>query len=309
MALAATTDIFNEVDCANRIMPAICPLLIDKEKVVRDQASKTFDLYLAKVRKSALSMADTVLPPPSAVESSASAAPRMSTPQPSEAASWAGWAISSFTNKISAAAGEIQSTTNGGRLTPEVRSNSAPQPGDLRRSDPTTTSVSALYRQAIVLPPGTSARTSSSSNANEYFQDPLETEVDELDGWGDLGGDTFFDAPSEKQKPKTITISPAIPFDDNGEPDFAGWLAAQAGKKPGAKPLPKGLAKQISSSSATTSNGRPGQIKTTTTGSVSPGAGTKKATVMAVKPKSVVVKKIDTTPKDTGDDDGWGDGW
>jgi SCY1-like protein 1 len=31
--------------------------------------------------------------------------------------------------------------------------------------------------------------------------------------------------------------------------------------------------------------------------------------VSAVKPKPVVVKKIDTAPKETGEDDGWGDGW
>src|SRR5579871_84737 len=68
MALAATADVFNEDDCANRIMPALCPTLIDKEKLVRDQANKTFDLYLSKIRKSAAAMPDTALPPPSTLE-------------------------------------------------------------------------------------------------------------------------------------------------------------------------------------------------------------------------------------------------
>jgi SCY1-like protein 1 len=31
-ALAATADLFTEDDAANKIMPAICPLLLDKEK-------------------------------------------------------------------------------------------------------------------------------------------------------------------------------------------------------------------------------------------------------------------------------------
>jgi SCY1-like protein 1 len=304
MALAATADIFSEDDCANRILPAVCPLLIDKEKVVRDQASKALDLYLVKVRKLALCMPDTVLPPPSAAEPSASAVPRMSTPQSSETSSWAGWAISSFTNKISAAAGEIQSATNGEFLNLEIRSNPTPQPGDLHQPNLATASASALHRQVVVSPPGTSARTSTSSNANEYFQDPLGPEVDDLDNWGDLEEDTFYDAPSEKQKLKTTTT-----FDDNGEPDFAGWLAAQAGKKSSAKPLPKGLAKHTSSSNTTTSIERPGQSKTTSTSGIGSGAGTKKVAVTAVKPKPVIAKKIDTTPKDTGDDDGWGDGW
>jgi SCY1-like protein 1 len=306
MALAATADIFSEDDCANRIMPAVCPLLIDKEKVVRDQASKALDLYLVKVRKLALCMADSALPPPSAAEPSASTVPRMSTPQSSEAASWAGWAISSFTNKISATAGEIQSAAIESPPNLEVRSNSILQPGDLRRSNLATASASALQRQVVVSPPGTSARTSTSSNANEYFHDTLGPEMGDLDGWGDLEEDTFFDAPSEKQKLKTTTTSPAAPFDDNGEPDFAGWLAAQAGKKSSAKPLPKGLAKHTSTA---TSIERLGQGKTTSTGGIGSGAGTKKAVVTAVKPKTVIAKKIDTTPKDTGDDDGWGDGW
>lgn len=32
MALAATIDVFSEEDCAYRLLPAICPSLIDKEK-------------------------------------------------------------------------------------------------------------------------------------------------------------------------------------------------------------------------------------------------------------------------------------
>jgi SCY1-like protein 1 len=151
MALAATVDIFNEDDSANRIMPAICPLLLDKEKVVRDQANKVLDLYLAKVRKSVLCVADTGL---GSLESSTTTGPPIGTLLPKEAASWAGWAISSFTNKISAAAGEIQSTTNGGPQNLEVRSNLAPQPGGLRPSHPTTTPASTIHRQIVASPSG-----------------------------------------------------------------------------------------------------------------------------------------------------------
>lgn len=112
--------------------------------------------------------------------------------------------------------------------------------------------------------------------------------------------DSFFDAPTEASKAKTP--SAANPFEDDGEPDFAGWLAAQAGKKTGAKPLPKGLAKPV--------NGRPAAARSVTTGSVG-SSGAKKAVsaVSAVRPKPVVAKKIDTAPKETGEDDGWGEGW
>lgn len=114
--------------------------------------------------------------------------------------------------------------------------------------------------------------------------------------------DSFFDAPADASKAKTIGA--ANPFEDDGEPDFAGWLAAQAGKKAGGKPLPKGLAKPAA-------NGRPAAPRSVSTGGVT-GAGAKKAASTAApapKAKPVAAKKIDTAPKETGEDDGWGDGW
>ncbi|KAJ4302312.1 Nuclear aminoacylation-dependent tRNA export pathway component [Collariella sp. IMI 366227] len=88
LALAATVEHFSEEDCAGRILPVVCPSLIDKEKLIRDQAAKTVDIFLAKIKKAAASMPDTVLPPEGAA---ATTAPRMSTPQPAEssAAAWA----------------------------------------------------------------------------------------------------------------------------------------------------------------------------------------------------------------------------
>lgn len=296
MAFAVTTDAFSDDDCAGRVLPALCPCLIDKEKLVRDQANKTMDIYLQRIRKFASTMPDSVLPPPNTAETSGPGAPRMSTPQPSEAASWTGWAISSFTNKVSAAAGEISPASNGTTTNP-ARPSSAPSLEQPRRPVGTA-SASALHRQAVASPPATSARTSTSSNAPEYFQDPTATVYDEVeddDPWGKMEEDSFFDAPLEI-KPQPAA---ANPFDDNGEPDFAGWLAAQAGKNKSGKPLPKGLAKPA--------NGRPAAAgRSVTTSSI--GSAAAKKTVVGAKPKPMVVKKIDTAPKETGEEDGWGDG-
>ncbi|RDL37842.1 putative protein kinase family protein [Venustampulla echinocandica] len=295
MALAATSDCFSEDDIANRVLPSLCPCLVDKEKLVRDQANKTMDLFLQRIRKFASSMPDTALPPASAVDPSTASAPRMSTPQPNEAASWTGWAISSFTNKVTSAAGEMQSKPNNAPAS-TPRSSSMPSPLESRRPDPgsITASASPLHRQAVTSPPLTTA----SSNANDYFEDSnAEEDVD--DAWGDMEEESFFDAPSEAPKPSTKAApSAADPFGDDGEPDFAGWLAAQAQKKPGAKPLPKGLSKPT--------NGRLAPAtRAVSTGGVG-GSGAKKVPAVA---KPVVAKKIDTAPKDTGVDDGWGDGW
>jgi len=285
MALAATNDAFSEDDCASRILPAICPCLIDKEKLIRDQANKTIEAYLARVRKHASTMADSVLPPPTTGVATATT-PRMGTPQPTEAASWTGWAISSFTNKVSAAAGEIEQNTNS---VSQLRPNPP-----ATRSAPGTASASTLHRQAVTSPPLASPHISTPTSAEEDVSWEPE---DDGDAWGDMAEETFFDASDSAPKSGS---SAANPFDDNGEPDFAGWLAAQNGKKPSTKPLPKGLAKSSANASRPGVGGRP-----VTTGSI----GAKKQPVSLLKAKPVVVKKVDTAPKVQDDDVDWGDGW
>lgn len=285
MALAATAEYFSEEDCATRVLPCVCPLLLDKEKLIRDQANKTIDVYLQKIRKAADAMPDSALPPTNA--SDGSAAPRMGTPQPSEPASssWAGWAISSFTNKLSTAAGEIQAN---GTRTPKP----TPSPGPTIAKSGNLASASTLHKQTVTSPPPPMSQTSSSTGAKAaaMFQDSGDAD-DGVDAWGDMDDDAFFDTADDTlHKPKeTTSPAPSLPYDDGGEPDFAGWLAAQSQKKAGNKPLPKGLTK-----------------------SKSPTVRAPKATSAskASSSKHSVTKKIDMTPKESDfDDDAWGDGW
>ncbi|KAK9459409.1 armadillo-type protein [Lipomyces oligophaga] len=70
MALAVTIDIFSAEDCCFKLLPAICPCLLDREKLVRTQAHKTMDIYLAKVNAHAAQMSEA-----------GSAQPLTSTPQ------------------------------------------------------------------------------------------------------------------------------------------------------------------------------------------------------------------------------------
>ena len=279
MSLGATAEHFSDEDSALRILPVVTPLLIDKEKMIRDQANRTMDIYLAKIRKAAASMPDSVLPPPQATDA---AAPRMGTPQATESAGWTGWAISSFTNKLSAAAGDMQ-TNGAGTTSPGPVQSPTPS-----TSRPTTASASNLHRQAMKSPtPDDSRATSPNPNAvaNAFLAPEAAFEDDDAgDSWGDMGDmdeDGFVDAPSTSTASKRTQSASATPFDD-GEPDFEGWLAAQAQKKSGgSKPLPKGLAKS--------------------------GGPAKKP---LVKSKPVVAKKLDLKPKESeNDDDGWGDGW
>lgn len=307
MALAVTGECFSDEDVALKILPAICPSLIDKEKIVRDQATKTMDIYMQKIKKAAEDMPDTVLAPQQTGEHAG--APRMGTPQPTESAtaSWAGWAISSFTNKISSAAGEIQPTASNG---------SAPSAAEVKRPVPaTTSSASTLHRQAMKSPQPPSsaiARAPSSNSGAEAFFAEVDPAEDEGDAWGDMGdmddNDNFFDGGStaandsmassatlptaKKESTRTISSSgsgSAQPFGNDEEPDFAGWLAAQQKSKAGGKPLPKGLNK------ASPANGKTAASK-------------KPVSKPAAKPAPA--KKIDLKPKQTDDEeDGWGDGW
>jgi SCY1-like protein 1 len=289
LALAVTSEYFTEEDCAARILPSLCPLLIDKEKLVRDQAIKTMDVYIAKIKKAAAGMPETILPPPSTVESTG---PRMSTPQPESSmpGSWAGWAISSFTNKLSAAAGEIEAN---GAATPTQSQQDARRPTGLPAA---TSSASALHRQALKSPPPSAPLSRSSSSGgnfggDSFFTEPEPAAVDDFDAWGDMDegeddGDSTTTSPPAKTStlPSRTVSSSATPFDD-AEPDFAGWLAKKSGATSG-KPLPKGLGKPSGASGLS-----------------------KAAPKKTVASKPVVAKKIDLKPKATDDDDTWGDGW
>ena len=310
-ALAATADLFPEEDCANKLLPALCPSLLDKEKydnhstplsrtmltstrIVRDQANKTLDVYLTRVRKHGTTLPETVLPPPSAGAING-AAPRIGTPQ--NDTSWAGWAVSSFTNKLAAASGDMEAkpSSNATRPSQEPRSSSVPPRPSTESTRPNTGSATNLHRKALNAHTGpVLLRTTT-----DQFFDVAQAEDDEIDAaWGEMGEDSFFDAPVTP----AITSTAAI-WDDGGEPDFAGWLSAQAQAKSKA-PLPKGLSKAPPST-----NGRPTTARITTTGTIGSGAGTKKLSTTITKPHIIKHQQIDTKPKESAADDDWGDAW
>ena len=291
MALNATMDIFSEDDCASKLLPALCPSLVDKEKIVRDQANKTFDTYLQRVRKHAATMPETVLSPETAAGNTAGA-PAARIGNQSDT-SWAGWAISSFTNKMTAAKGEMQPASNGAAsqtrsLPPSGRATPTIQVGSARPS--------AQSRPSTTLPP---------KSVTEPEPDLLDAEDDTFDAsaWGTMDDeeDSFFDAPSKTTKPAPPTTN----FDDGGEPDFAGWLAAQS-KAKSTKPAPKGLTK------STNTNGglapRPAPARAASAGPAVASSGAKTAAKAASR--TAMTKEV-PKPKapDPTEDDDWGSAW
>ncbi len=51
MALMATGDSFDHEDCAKQVLPSVAPCMVDKEKLVRDQADKAIKMFLQKVEE------------------------------------------------------------------------------------------------------------------------------------------------------------------------------------------------------------------------------------------------------------------
>ena len=274
-------------------------------RMIRDQANKTIDIYLQRIRKFGSTMPDTVLPSTGPLEDSTKDAARIGT---SNDNSWAGWAISSFTNKIATADGEIQPTTNGSRPAESdpARSSSVPR---LPKTASPATRVDVLKETSR---PTSHLNRSISEQPAPFTkaEGKQEEAEDAFDAWGAMEDDDEEERPSKKDddddddpfsaavttssKPSpslstTAPKSPTVPYDDGGEPDFAGWLAAQS-KAKSKKPLPKGLNKPASSASSVTSS------RTATPNT-------------AAKPKTTVTpaKKIDIAPKDDADDDGWGE--
>ncbi len=248
------------------------------------------DLYLGRVRKYGASLADTALPATDNVNTVNLTSTRMGN---SGDTSWAGWAISSFTNKMATARGEMQPSVNGSTSIALNESHSASLPAS-GRTTPATLPYSSKPGAVVTEQGDTIANSASLSG-----QQP----DDAFDAWGDMGDedDSFFDAPTSRKRSPEPKITAR--FDHKGEPDFAGWLAAQSQAK-SKKPLPKGLAK--------VANVRPSIAdRPTSTGTIGSGPGPKKllSTISASK-VAVPVKKIDTKPQEIeSTDDGWGDNW
>ncbi|KAI9092883.1 armadillo-type protein [Phlyctochytrium arcticum] len=117
-ALAATAETYEGVDCAQRIIPTIAPLLLDPEKSVRKQAFSNMDIFLKRVEKLAEKLGDTAATGPSGPGTSADAP---------GSEGWAGWAMSAVTAKVGGNKGfdpNLRASTTG--PTPPPRPSSTP---------------------------------------------------------------------------------------------------------------------------------------------------------------------------------------
>lgn len=266
-------------------------------RLVRDQSNKILETYLQRIRKYSVTLGESNVKTSDNVAPNNASSARIGTQNDS---SWAGWAISSFTNKLSSAKGEMQPATN--NITVQSHTTLRPSSVPPRQASPANSNAS---EKAIRSPISRSVVDVRSQTLSPNEQDPEEDEV--FDAWGTMDDedDSFFDAPTTRKLTKPETV---VTFDDAGEPDFAGWLAAQSQAK-AKKPLPKGLSKptQAPKNSAKPTTG----TQEHTAASASTVAGVKKSSAIASRSNTAkIAKVIDTKPKENDEvDDGWGDAW
>ncbi|KAK9471672.1 armadillo-type protein [Dipodascopsis tothii] len=278
MALAATVDVFSADDCCTKILPALCGSLLDKEKMVRTQANKTFEVYLHKVQAHQATMPDAnsqPLPSPSA-----SPAPTAGTATPrSEDGGWAGWAMSGFTKHLGVddERGQMQQL---GASVPMARPS----------SDTASTRPSAT-----LTPTSTATRPSSSASSvapkakfgavDDAPADDFGWGVDDLDGDGGFGDDGddwagFDPAPAAPAAPAVpaVPVAPVAPARAAASPPARASTPARtlSAAAPAARPRPRVA------------------------------AGKKITSIAAHKEKKESNFFADAG---AGDDDGWGDSW
>ncbi|SJK97742.1 uncharacterized protein ARMOST_00995 [Armillaria ostoyae] len=114
MAFMATIDCFDIEDLATKVIPNMSPAMLDKEKLVRDQAFKAMEVFVKKLETHAATMPETILSEPGDTLGTNAPAPVETTLVNSAAGAagaLAGWAVSSLGKRL--AATDMQSTIGG----------------------------------------------------------------------------------------------------------------------------------------------------------------------------------------------------
>ncbi|XP_076877482.1 N-terminal kinase-like protein [Brachyhypopomus gauderio] len=174
LGFAATHHYYSMSECASRILPTLCPLSMDPDKNVRDQAFKAIKCFLNKLE--AVSEDPSKL---AEIEKDVTTAAQGS----GSAATWAGWAVtgvSSLTSKLirNAPAGtEAAGTEN----TPGAQVTAATGP-DTKANAP-------------------SGSTSAVSNQSETSDVPEQTEETVTDRWDDEDWGSLEDPEKEQTDP------------------------------------------------------------------------------------------------------------
>ena len=201
---------------------------MDKDKTPRDQANKTLNIYLTRVRKAAEEMPDTDPLAKPAAGAQGQAGSTSAQPVP-DSSSWTGWALSSLASKAVSTPTDIRPET--------PKANGIIKPASSVASRNETPEVSRA--------PSPLFGTTNMSNQND-------ADGFGADGWGQDAADDWGFGESKQTEADNSTVNA------DGEPDFGAWLAAKKAGTQAAKPaLPKGIGPRTTSKTANGANARP----------------------------------------------------
>ncbi|KAI0829897.1 ARM repeat-containing protein [Trametes gibbosa] len=114
MAFMATIDCFDIEDIATKVIPSMAFSMVDKEKLVRDQAFKAMELFMKKLEEHVATMPETAAPETELIPGAlvlplnGASSNTLVNSAAGAAGALAGWAISSIGKKL--AAGDLQTT-------------------------------------------------------------------------------------------------------------------------------------------------------------------------------------------------------
>ncbi|KAJ3275059.1 hypothetical protein HDV01_001565 [Terramyces sp. JEL0728] len=179
MGLGATTSSFNPIDVAKKLMPNVCPLLVDPEKSIREQAFTTIDSF----HKLLLENSSKIPDKPEKPQGQESNQPE----NKDSKEGWASWAISSVISKTddsktaSPAISKASLDSNQSRPSPIVET----KPLDKQVQEkpkpfvPTTTFAPSTTVNTTSFPPKPAI--------NKFATQPVEIKKTqpEKSGWGD----------------------------------------------------------------------------------------------------------------------------
>ncbi|CAK5281427.1 unnamed protein product [Mycena citricolor] len=225
MAFMATIDCFDIEDLATKVIPNVSSSLIDKEKLVRDQAFKAMELFVKKLESHAAEMPETAAPAVSdALGVTAPAQATMVNSAAGAAGALAGWAISSLGRTLAtselqtgiAATIERPTSAPGPAALPAIQAVSANGSGSRSGvSTPKPSKSKAMQLGANKIPPSVAAAAlaeqlaeEAAASAADIDGNPWESE-DLMDVNADADDWSAFEtAPAEGQD--EFPVSPGI---------------------------------------------------------------------------------------------------
>ncbi|KAJ7594647.1 hypothetical protein C8J56DRAFT_927286, partial [Mycena floridula] len=256
MSFMATIECFDPEDIATKVIPNISSALVDKEKLVRDQAFKAVDLFVKKLEAHVATMPETAGPeatdPLAGFTGASAGAPGTLVNSAAGAAgALAGWAISSLGKRL--AATDMQSTMASAPGAPIGRPTSVPPPieshiGNLKAttftpaatsvvSSPTFQNGSMSKSKAMQLG---SNRVPAAALADQWIEDEADNADD--NPWGNedlIGGQAKKSAPVVVKDPWSTNDNPwgtEDLIDVNADDDD--WNAFETAPTPIAQPKP-----------------------------------------------------------------------